>query len=244
MIQPKKSWYWTLLIFELALLALLLLILYAIFMAMAAMAAGITTWPLLVAFVLIVIVSSTGMAVSSRHPSLGLRRLGFATHATAACLCLILAAIIGWSWLHAFRRRFPLPSGFQGEAYILHSMAGTAPEKSWWRTTYRVPADGILVTTDPALVGGQSFNDEFDYVERGGRLHEIPDAGPGTLPDTPENRNDNTRTYSYFLRSGSGSTSDGCAYELDEITIGTKAFVLSKRREIGIGVAPWGETNR
>ncbi len=230
----QKLWFWVLLIVELLLIGLLLLIAYAILMALAAMAAGIITWPLYVAIGLIIGVACAGLAISRRYPPQGLRRLGFVTHGTAACLSLILLVLVGWSWFHAFRRRFLLPSGFQGEVYVLHSDRGTQPEKTWWRTTYRVPENGILVTADRALVGRQAFSDEYDYVGSGGRLHEIPALGPGTLPDTPENRSDNSRVYAYFPRSGSGRTVGGCPFEDDEITIGTKAFILSRRREIDL----------
>jgi hypothetical protein len=232
--RAQKLWFWVLLIAQLLLIAVLLLIVYAIVIALAAMAAGIIAWPLFVAFGLILVVACAGFAVTRKNPSRGLRRFGFATHGTATGLCLVLIAIIGWSWFHALRRRFLVPDGFQGDLYVLHSGNGTPPEKSWWRTTYRVPGNGILVTTDPPLAGGQSFSDEYDYVEPGGRLRELPDVGPGTLQDTAENRSDRSRVYTYFPRSGSGGTVGGCSYEDDEITVGTKAFILSSRHQTDI----------
>lgn len=216
---------------DLLLVGFLLLVIYAIFMALAAMAAGIDTWPLFACLALIFFIGCIGCVVSRKHRSQILRRFGFAIHGTALSLALVVTICIGWSWLHMFRRRFLLVNGYQGDVYVLHSATGgTRPEKSWWRTTYQVPANGILVTTDPPLSAGQGFSDEYDYVESNGHLKELEDVGPGTLPDTPENGRDNSRVYSYFPRTGSGSTTDGCSFESDEITIGTKAFILSQRK--------------
>jgi hypothetical protein len=228
--RTQRLWFWILFVADLLLVALLLLIIFSILMALAAMAAGIIAWPLFTCIGLILVVSCSGLFFTRRYPSTIPRRLGFATHGAALFLSLSILIFVGWSWFHSTRRRFLLPAGFQGDVYILHAKGGTPPEKSWWRTTYRVPEGGILSTSAPPLLAGQSYIDEYDYVGANGRLQKLSDLGPGTLQDTQENRHDNQRVYTYFPRSGSGGTADGCSYEDDEITIGTKAFILSAQR--------------
>jgi hypothetical protein len=230
-----KTLFWTLLTVDVVLTALLFLVIFAILSALGAFAAGIEVWPLFTCLGLIVCTACAGLIVSRKYPASGLRRVGFAVHGAAFCLCLMVVLSIGWMWFHAVRRRFLLPAGFQGDVYLLHVRHGGAPgEKTWWRTTYNVPIDGIVATTDPPLAPGQSFMDEYDYVEPSGHLQELQDVGPGTLPDTPENRNDRSRAYTYFPRSGGEGIMDKCYMGDDEISIGTKAFLLSSRRQTDI----------
>jgi hypothetical protein len=226
-----KIFFWTLFGIDVVLTALLLLIIFAILSALGAFAAGIVEWPVFTCLFLILCAAISGLVVSRKYPTAGVRRAGFTVHGLALGACLLVVFCIGWMWFHAVRRRFLLPSGFEGEVYLLHVRSGAAPgQKTWWRTTYHVPADGLAATIDPAPSPGQSYIDEYDYVQPDGHLLELQDVGPGTLPDTPENRNDHSRVYTYFPRYGGDGDTNKCLMGYDEISIGTKAYLLSPHR--------------
>jgi len=184
---------WILLICQILLLGISVLLLFSLFLAMAAMAAGIEGWPFYTDILLVIAVGCLGIIVSRKYPPGNLRGFALVLHGSALGLCFLCLSLSGWSWFHAYRRRFLLPDKFQGTVTLFHSSQGVAPNKTWWRTTYRIPSDGILVTSDPPLAGGETFIDEYLYVKSDGRFATITDVGPGTLADTTANRGDDSR---------------------------------------------------
>jgi hypothetical protein len=95
---------------------------------------------------------------------------------------------------------------------------------SFRRTTYLFPNDGVLETANPAPT---AFSDEYRYLYPDGHTQKLNDAGSGTLQDTPENRSNMTEVVTYFGRISQPNGPNECYVE--EISIGTKAFLLTKR---------------
>jgi hypothetical protein len=95
-----------------------------------------------------------------------------------------------------------------------------------------MPADGVLVTSDPAPPGFMS--DEYDYQQPSGRLIKLKTFDPGTMQDTPANRTNTKDVGTYNPRGGSSATTDGCTIEDEIITVGTSAYILSEPKPLDI----------
>jgi hypothetical protein len=135
-------------------------------------------------------------------------------------------ATVATIWLYTTRRRFLIPAGFQGELILVHTPnRGERGRKGLWRTTYRFPVSGILITQDPLPVG--LFSDRYEYIYPDGHLKKLGDAGPGALQDNPGNPANKTEVVTYFPRGDSLKSPIDCAIE--EISVGTRAVLLGGR---------------
>jgi len=70
-------------------------------------------------------------------------------------------------------------------------------------------------------------SDHYRYIYPDGHTLDIKDAGPGTLQATPENRSNKTEVVIFFGRTLQPIGPKDCFVE--EISIGTQAFLLTKR---------------
>jgi hypothetical protein len=225
--QVRNRWFWAITAANVVVCLLLIVFIYFILIALAAFAAGVTTWPLFVLFAMGSVLTAISLLLARSVPTKRKRRLGYVVNGGPLliyCAVLVIGASI---WLHTTRRLFLVPAGFQGNLYVVHALDhGQRVRKNYHRTTYLFSNDGVLETKDPAPT---AFSDEYAYVYPDGHLQKLGDAGPGTLPDTPENRANTTEVVTYFGRSLTPSGPNDCAME--EISIGTRSFLLSRRFE-------------
>jgi hypothetical protein len=220
-----SRWFWVITAANVAVCALLIVFIGAILSVLAAFAAGVTEWPVAALLVAGVVLSAVSWPLTKRVPSRRKRWFGRALNGSACAVYVLVLVTVAGMLLHATRRRFLVPAGFQGELVLVHAPNhGEKGRKGLLRTTYEFPSSGILITPDPAPTG--LFSDQYEYIYPNGRLQRLGDAGPGTLQDTPENRANTHEVVTYFGRSSSGGAHN-CSTE--EISIGTRALLLGRR---------------
>ena len=222
----RASWLGSLTVLNAGVCALLLALLYGVLSAFAAFAARIESWPFVVGAALLILgtaLSVTSYVVLRGVPRRLQRWLCLGVNSGALLIYLTLIAGATAVWLQTARRLFLVPAGFQGELYLVHE-SRAFERNPLWRTKYLFPRDGVLRTTRkmPSL-----FSDEYRHVFPDGRAQIVKDAGPGTLPDTPENRFNTSEVVAYFGRTSQPNGPDGCYIE--EMSIGTRAFLLATR---------------
>jgi hypothetical protein len=218
-------WFWMVTAANVLVCVLLIVVVYAILTVLAAFAAGVTEWPAEVLLVVGLVLSLISWSLARRLASKRKRWIGYAVNGSALAVYLLLVVAVTGIWFHATRRRFLIPACFQGELILIHAPNhGEKGRKGLLRTTYQFPVNGVLVTSDPAP---NFFSDQYNYIYPDGHLQKLHDAGPGTLPDTTENRANTTEVITYFGRSSPTEGSSHCSTE--EISIGTRAFLLSRR---------------
>jgi hypothetical protein len=201
-------------------------VIYLILAALSGFAAGVDLWPFLVLFGLLgtgLLLAIVSLPLTRSISTIRKRWLGYVLNGGSLLIYLAVLTTGVSIWLHTTRRHFLVPAGFQGDLYLVHKPAHLSDaHKSHWRTIYRYPTDGILETYDPAP---SSFSDEYEYIYPDGHTQKLKDAGPGTLQDTPESRTNTREVVTYFARYSSGGPNQ-CSME--EISIGTRAFLLSR----------------
>lgn len=223
---PRVRWFWTITLANVLVCALLVAVVYAILTVLAAFAAGVTTWPAGVLLSVGLVLSFLSWPVVRRVASKRKRWFGYIVNGSAFAAYVLLIVGVASLWLHATRRRFLIPAGFQGELILIHAPNhGEKGRKGLLRTTYQFPSTGVLITSDPAP---GFFSDQYEYIFPDGHRMKLHDAGPGTLPDTSQNRANTTEVVTYLGRSSPADGSNHC--DIEEITIGTRAFLLSRRR--------------
>jgi hypothetical protein len=224
----KGGWFWTITVANATVCVLLIALLYAVLSALAAFAAGIESWPFFVLAGLLAlgaVLSVVSWPITRVAPKRLNRWLGYGVNGGALLVYLTLIAGAAVIWLQTTRRSFLVPAGFQGELYVVHdSRPRPKGGYSFRRATYLFPNDGVLETPDPAP---NTFSDEYRYLYPDGHTLKLNDAGVGTLQDTPENRSNVTEVVTYFARSSPPVGAGDCWVE--EISIGTRAFLLTKR---------------
>jgi hypothetical protein len=218
-----SKWFWALTGINVIAFLMFLLLIYAALRALAAFAAGIEETPIFALFGAGFVLSIASLLTTRTKRFLRRRRVAyFVNGAVFSVYGLMLVAVAG-IWFSTTRRLFLVPSGFQGDLYVVHARNAHGAAWSFLRKTYRFDRDGTLYTTDPAPRG---FSDEYRYVFPDGHTKKLGDAGPGTLPDNAKNRADVGDVVTYFDRSLIPSGPYGCFIE--EISIGTRAFLLSR----------------
>jgi hypothetical protein len=224
----KSGWFWSITVANATVFVLLIALLYSILSALAAFASGLASWSLLLLAglpVLGAVLSVASWPLTRAAPKRLNRCLGYCVNGGALLIYVTLFTGAGVIWLQTTHRTFLVPAGFQGELYVVHESRPTQRARySFRRTTYRFPSDGILETSDPAP---NIFSDEYRYLYPDGHTQKLKDAGPGTLQDTPENRANMTEIVTYFARMSPPTGPNSCY--LEEISIGTRAFLLTKR---------------
>ena len=217
--------FWVVSFANLMVCAFLLLLVYA-YLLLAGIAAGIVAWPyyvtLLCGFLLSIVAwVLSGILIGKT------KRIGRIFNGALFLIYAVIVAVGVSMWFRATRRLFLVPAGFQGDLYIVHDpWHGISGTKGFWRTKYIFPSDGFLVVSDPAP---EFYNDKYQYIYPDGTVQIIHDAGPGTLPDTPENRQNTKEVVTYFGRSSNYGGREECPVE--EISIGTRAFLLARQSE-------------
>ena len=225
--QFRKGWFWSIKAANVAVCALLIGFIYLILAAFAAFAARVTTWPIYLLFGTGVVLAVISWPLTISVPTKRTRWIGYLLNGGSTLIYLAVLVVGVSIWLNMTRRLFLIPSGFQGDLYVVHSPHRLQnAHKSYLRTTYLFSSDGVLKTDDPEPT---AFSDEYAYLYPDGHRQTLRDAGPGTLPDTPENRANTKEVVTYFPRSLTAQRPDDCPME--EISIGTRAFLLSKRFE-------------
>jgi len=224
----KSGWFWTITVANATVCVLLVVLVYGVLIALAAFAAGLASWSLFLLAglpALGAVLSVASWPLTLAAPKRLNRWLGYGVNGGALLVYLTLFIGAGVIWLQTTHRTFLVPAGFQGELYVVHDSRPTHKARySFRRTTYQFPSNGVLETPDPAP---SNFSDEYRYLYPNGRTQKLKDAGPGTLQDTPENRANTTETVTYFARMSPPIGPNDCY--LEEISIGTRAFLLTKR---------------
>jgi hypothetical protein len=194
----RGKWFWTITAANTAVCVLLIGLLYLMLSALAAFAAGVEARPVFVLFGVGVLLTAISWPLTRAVPTRPKRWVGYGLNGGAFLVYLMLFVAAAGIWIHVTRRLFLVPAGFQGTLYLVHdSNQRQGERKSFRRTRYLFPSDGVLETPDPAPT---SFSDEYRYIYPDGHTQKLSDAGPGTLQDTPENRADMTEVVTYFGR--------------------------------------------
>lgn len=190
-------------------------------------AAGVETWPLwtclAVGLPLTVICWKLAKGLGSARK----RFWGYVLNGGTLLVYSLFVVSVVSLWFHTTRRTFLVPAGFQGELFVVHDPKSPGRgEKNLMRMVYRFPKDGVLVVSDPAPT---FFSDRYEYLYSGSHTLDIADAGPGTLPDTAENRANKKEIVTYNGRTSYSGDHPQCPVE--EISIGTRAFLLARQSE-------------
>lgn len=224
--------FWILTAFNAAALGLLFLVLCGMFLAMAAMAPEIESWPLLSVAAIGLLLTPLGLSLTRKTLTATQHWVGLFVHGGSLIVYLLLLVFFSMSWLRATRRTFLIPDGYKGDVYVLHvSQPKPLPNIHHWRTTYRVPLDGVLVIGDPMP---QSTNDDYDYEKPDGNRQEITDHEWSTVSDTAANRANTSTPIIFFPRTGSFSSRSGCTVQFEEVYVGTKSNLLTDYKQTDI----------
>lgn len=209
-------------------LALVLFVIWTVLLLLGAMAPEVDSWPLFTFGGIGLALSVFGLYLTKSAHTKRQRWVGWSIHGASLALYVLIALFITKSWLSATRRTFLLTEGYKGDFYVLH-VSSRKPHKYQrrWRTTYRVPADGVLVTNDPMP---ESMNDEYAYVRTDGTTQRITDMEYSTVSDTPQNRSDLTPIM-FFPRTGGFQSRSGCSVQFEQVYIGTKADLLANYKQ-------------
>jgi hypothetical protein len=224
----RIRWFWIITAANVLVCVLLIAVIYAILTVLAAFAAGVTEWPAEVLLGIGLVLTVVSWRLTKRVASKRKRWCGYALNGSALTVYMFVIVAVAGMWVHATRRRFLVPACFQGELFLVHAPNhGDKGSKGLLRTTYQFPSSGVLITQDPAPTG--LFSDQYEYIYPNGHRQKLGDAGPGTLPHTSENRANTREVVTYFPRSNSPSHPTDCTIE--EISVGTRAFLLSRHAE-------------
>ena len=98
--------------------------------------------------------------------------------------------------------------------------------------TYLIPLDGILCVRGPISRGWTRT--DYYYARKDASLVPIRNFWPTTIHPTPENLANDRDIGVYFPRSGTTWPTEGCPVEYEQFYVGTKAYLLSRYREIPI----------
>ena len=149
-------------------------------------------------------------------------------------LLLMLLLTCGCSRPIVDRTVHLIPAGYVGEVYILHNIADGVPVKREGSTfVYEIPADGVLRSQSP-VGNGYLFRDSYFFVNSRGERTPVPDVEYSTIPDTPENRADNTLVI-YYPRTGTFHDNEkNCAVHYDAYYVDSKSNILTHYVEKGL----------
>jgi hypothetical protein len=225
--QYPDRLFWIITLANVTVCALLIGSVYLVLILLAAFAAGVDDGTVYVLLAVGLILTAISWPLTRSAATLRKRLMGYALNGGALLVYFMLLIAMGKIWLHITHRLFLVPAGFQGDLYVVHdSSHGQDATKNLLRKTYLFPSDGVLKTHDPAPT---AFSDEYRYVYPDGHQQRLNDAGPGTLPDTSKNRANTTEVVTYFARLSPSSGQSHCSVE--QISIGTRAFLLAKHSE-------------
>jgi hypothetical protein len=127
-----------------------------------------------------------------------------------------------------------IPAGYVGEVYILHNIADGAPAKrEGGAVVYEIPVDGVLRTQTP-VGDGDFFYTRYFFVNSRGERTRISEIWDSTIPDTPENRADNTVGVAYPVTGTFRDNEKGCEVRYEGYYVGTKSYVLANNNRRGL----------
>ena len=221
--NPSR-WFWALTGANLLICLLLIVFIFLVLTALAHFAAGVAEWPGAVLLGIGLVLSTITGIITRTVPRSSRHSMRYSLNGVALAVYLIVIVGLGTLFLRSTRRLFLLPAGFHGELYVVHGSTkrGAKGIPGFWRLTYQVPPNGVVITDDPMPAG--SSMDMYKYVYPDGHQQSLKDAGPGTLPDTPENRLNDKEVVTY--NSTFSPSSDVSRCEIEEVSIGTRAFLL------------------
>jgi hypothetical protein len=217
---------------NLALACLVILIVFSMLGAMAALAPYIYSWPLIVALIVGIALSVTGILAARRTESRLPRRVGILVHASTLGLHSLIAVgflAFGVSLLLTSKpERFLIPAGYMGDVYVIYNAADRQPTRQTrGETTFHVPRDGIVRFGGPMFPG--PTRTAYFYEHDDGTLEKINNLWLSTISQTPENLADKTDIGVFFPRSGTvQGSSTGCPVQFEQFYVGTKAYLLSE----------------
>jgi hypothetical protein len=123
-----------------------------------------------------------------------------------------------------------IPAGYMGNVYIIHNVSGApAPEFEQRSRVYRIGVDGVHLTQLDQNTGiHQAGEVRYYYVGPDGTRVPIAEQWHSTIPDTPENRADQTTVGIYSVIAGSVlQTNPKCEFSFTSYYVGTNAHLLS-----------------
>ena len=127
-----------------------------------------------------------------------------------------------------------IPVGYVGEVYILHNLADGVPGKrEGGALVYEIPGDGVLRSQTP-VGDGDFFYTRYFFVNSRGEQTRISEIWDSTIPDTPENRADNTVGVAYPVTGTFRDNEKGCVVRYEAYYVGTKSSVLATKGRRGL----------
>jgi hypothetical protein len=205
--------------------ALVILVLYGTLLALSVLAPEISSWQLLTLLAIGVPISVVGLWLTKNLGSCVWRWLGLFINGAAIALYAAIIIGIGVLLIKTTNRRFIIPEDYKGDVYIFYSDPTGKPTTHHASITFRVPSDGILLTTVP-MVGGWT-RDEYYLQNRNGTQRRIENLWSTTVQRTPENLANDKDIGIFFPRSGTIGDSTGCTVKYEEFYVGTRAYLLS-----------------
>lgn len=198
-------------------------------MALAAMAPEVDEWPLYVFVALSIVLSIAGFFRTRRVEGIIRKVLGYGTHSLSLAFSGLIIYVVTATFFKAVPEKYVIPAGYKGEVYVIFGVPNGRPVEKEGRTlVYRIPSDGIMLTS--AQSSPELFRSSYYFQKTDGSLDQIKNEWLSTVENTPENLNNNSDWGIYFPRSGSGGT-DKCTVHFDLFYVGTKAHLLKDFRE-------------
>ena len=143
---------------------------------------------------------------------------------------LLLFIVQSAFFLGTTKQRYLIPKDYQGDVVIIHNVpTGTAPERTHWEVTYRIPPSGVLEVQDRQHTG--LYRMEYDFVSPDGRIESVPYVWASAIPETPENLADDRDIGVYVPSEGASQEQAGCIIDYEQFYVGTKAAVLKNYKE-------------
>jgi hypothetical protein len=215
---------------------LLLLNVVFVWLALAALAPEVNPGPLPYLLVGCIVLSICGIVQLRKVPGRAKKVGGFSLHAFG----LLLSFALVFSFLSISSKTVPekylIPDGYKGDIYVIFNVpTGRPVEKDGKTLIYRIPQDGVLLTS--AKESPQLFSASYFFQREDGSLQPIVNEWLTTLESSPENLKNDSDWGIYFPRAGATfmttrvNGEKGCSVHYDQFYVGTKSHLLTKYRE-------------
>lgn len=223
--STKAKWIWVITTAAAALVAVEIYLCLMLALALAVIAPVINPWLLVVVMVFGITLGSAGLWWALRKP----RRV--VAVRVNSLLVAVQGGIVGlllWPLFVAVNETVIVPDGYMGSVSIIYGVARGVPlERSESGVvTYRIPANGLLLTRDEAPVR-EWVRRQYFYERTDGSLTPITAIWPTTIHKTDPDFLD--PAVGIYLVTGVGSISldGGCRFATQSFMVGTKQYIRS-----------------
>jgi hypothetical protein len=198
-------------------------------LAIAGISAGFTWWPI-PATLGVGWIFAAGCVFSARSQGLGPRWILWTLALVPAAYLSFFIAKDSWQMSHPVTQTWIIPADYHGPIYVVHNIPqGAIATRSRDSMVFVLDNSGIAAIQEP--IDSRWVQSIYEYRSPSGVTSQIPEAAPGSIDDTPANRQDNLRRI-YFPGSGGFADGSGCLYSVSQAYVESPSEALSERSSL------------